>query len=66
MKRILRIEGSANKVFDTIKNISRRHPHMTLVEAGQEGILNPRIQYTIPYELGKFPEVRLNKGTENN
>ncbi len=66
MKRILRIEGSASKVFEVIKNISQRHPYMTLTEAGQKGLLEPKIQNTILYELGKFPAVRLNNGIENN
>ena len=66
MKRILRIEGKANKVFDTIRNISQKHPYMTLIEAGQKGLLESKIQNTIQYEVGKFPEVRLNNGIENN
>ncbi len=66
MKRILRIEGSATKVFEVIKNISQKHPYMTLIEAGQKGLLEPKIQNTMPYELDKFPEVRLNNGIENN
>ncbi len=66
MKRILRIEGKADKVFDMIKNISRRQPQMTLVEAGRKGLLDSKVQHTIPYELGKFPEVWLDNETENN
>jgi hypothetical protein len=66
MKLIMKIEGGANKVFEAIKNISQKNPHMTLEEAGQKGLLEPRIQHTAQYELGKFPEVRLDNGTENN
>jgi hypothetical protein len=66
MKRILRIEGSASKVFDAIRNISRIYPHLTLEEAGEKGLLEPRIQHTVPYEPGKFPEVWLDNETENN
>jgi hypothetical protein len=66
MPRIFRVEGRANKVFDVIKKISRRNPHMTISEAGRKGLLESEIQHTIKYELGKFPEVRLDIGIENN
>ncbi len=49
-----------------IKNISRRQPQMTLVEAGRKGLLDSKVQHTIPYELGKFPEVWLDNEIENN
>jgi hypothetical protein len=62
----MRIEGGANKVLEAIKNISQKNPYMTLEEAGQKGLLEPRIQHTARYELGKFPEIWLNSGTENN
>jgi hypothetical protein len=66
MKRVLRVEGNASKVFDVIKNISQKHPYMTLEEAGEKGLLEPKIQHTLPYELGKFPQVWLYNGIENN
>ena len=66
MKRILRIEGKANTVFNIFKNISQKHPHMTLAEAGQKGLLESKIQHTLPYELGKFPEVWIDSEIENN
>ncbi len=66
MKHILRIEGKVNKVFNIFKNISQKHPYMTLEEAGQKGLLETKIQYTMPYELGKFPEVWLDNEVENN
>ena len=66
MSRIFRVEGRANKVFDVIKKISWRNPHMTIAEAGRKGLLESEIQHTIKYELGKFPEVRLDIGIENN
>jgi hypothetical protein len=66
MAWILRIECNANKVFNIFKNISQKYPHMTLAEAGQKGLLEPKIQRTIPYELGKFPEVWLDDEIENN
>lgn len=66
MKRIIRIEGRANKVFDVIRNISQRHPYLTLEEAGEKGLLEPKVQRTVPYELGKFPAVWLNNETEKN
>ena len=66
MKRILRIEGTANRVFDVISNISHRHPHLTLEEAGQKGLLEPKLQHTIPFELDKFPEVWLDNEIANN
>jgi hypothetical protein len=66
MKRVMKIEGSANKVFEVIKNISQRHPYMTIEEAGEKGLLEPKIQHTLPYELGKFPQVWLYNETENN
>ena len=66
MKDILRIEGTASKVFNIFKDISQKYPHMTLAEAGQKGLLESKLQHTIPYELGKFPEVWLDNETENN
>jgi hypothetical protein len=66
MTEILRIEGRANKVFDIIKNISQTHSNMTLEEVGQKGLLKHKLQHTIPYEPGKFPEVWLNSETANN
>jgi hypothetical protein len=66
MTLIMRIEGGANKVFEAIKNISQKNPYMTLEEAGRKGLLEPRIQHTALYEVGKFPETWLNNGTENN
>ena len=66
MKRIIRIEGHANKVFDVIRNISQKHPYMTVAEAGKKGLLEPNLQHTVPYELEKFPAVWLNNETENN
>ena len=66
MIRLVRIQGRADKVFDAIKNICQRHPYMTLAEAGRKGLLDPKLQNTVPYELKKFPEVRLNSGIEDN
>ena len=66
MPRIFRVEGKANKVFDVIKKISRRNPYMTITEAGRKGLLESEIQHTVEYELGKYPEVRLDIGIENN
>jgi hypothetical protein len=66
MQRIFRVEGRASKVFDVIKNISRRNPYMTIAEAGRKGLLESNIQHTLQYEFGKFPEVRLDIGIENN
>jgi hypothetical protein len=65
MKQILRIEGNANKVFNAIRNISQRHPYLTLEEAARRGLLEPRVQHTVPYELGNFPSVWLNEEFEN-
>jgi len=65
MRSILRIEGRASKVFDIINNISQRHPHLTLEEAGQKGLLEPRLQHTMRYELGKIPAVWLNNEMVN-
>jgi hypothetical protein len=64
--RLVSIQGRADKVFDAIKNICQRHPHMTLAEAGKKGLLEPKLQNTVPYELEKFPEVRLESGIVNN
>ncbi len=66
MQRLIRIEGKADKVFNIIKNICQRNPHMTLAEAGQKGLLEPKLQQTAPYEIGKFPAVTLDSGIENN
>lgn len=66
MKYILRIEGKAHRVFNILKNMSQQHPHVTLAEVGQKGLLKSEIQHTIPYEFGKFPEVWLDNDTENN
>jgi hypothetical protein len=66
MTLIIKIEGRALKVFDIIKNISQKHPNMTLAEAGQKGLLETNLQYSMPYEPGIFPEVWLNNKTENN
>ncbi len=66
MKSLISIEGNANTVFKIIKSICQKHPYMTLAEAGRKGLLEPKIQHTLPYELGKFPEVLLNNGIENN
>jgi hypothetical protein len=66
MMRSMRIEGKADKVFNIIKNICQLNPNMTLVEAGKKGLLEPKLQNTIPYELGKFPQVILDYGIEYN
>jgi hypothetical protein len=66
MAQVVRIQGKAEKVFDAVKNICRRHPYMTLAEAGHKGLLEPKLLRTVPYELGKFPEVKLNSGIEDN
>ena len=66
MKRILRIEGNASKVFEAIRNISQKHPYLTLEEAGQQGLLDSKVQHTVPYEIGKFPAVWLKNETESN
>jgi len=66
MKRILRIEGNAKGVFEAIRNISQRHPYLTLEEAGKQGLLESRVQHTVPYEIGKFPAVWLDNETESN
>jgi hypothetical protein len=66
MIKLLGIQGRADKVFDAIKNICQRHPYMTLAEAGRKGLLDPKLQNTVPYELEKFPEVRLDIGIEGN
>jgi hypothetical protein len=66
MGRLIKIEGKAAKVFSIIKTICQRNPHMTLEEAGKKGLLDPDLQRTVPYIAGKFPEVNLNSGIENN
>jgi hypothetical protein len=66
MIRLMRIQGRADKVFEAIKNICQRHPYMTLEEAKRKGLLEPRLQNTVPYELEKFPEVKLDIGIEDN
>lgn len=66
MKLVMRIEGRADKVFSLIKEICRRHPYMTLEEAGQKGLLEPKLQHTAPYEMGKYPAVILGSGIEDN
>jgi hypothetical protein len=66
MIQLMAMQGRANKVFDAIKNICLKHPYMTLAEAGRKGLLEPKLQNTVPYELGKFPEVRLESGPEDN
>ncbi len=66
MKLIMRIEGRADKVFSIIENICKRHPHMTLAEAGQKGLLEPKLQHTALYELGKFPAIWIDCGIEDN
>jgi len=66
MVRLIIIQGRAERVFDAIKNIRLRHPSMTSAQAAQKGLLQPRLQNTVPYEIGKFPEVKLDIGTENN
>ncbi len=66
MKLIMRIEGRADKVFSIIQSICKRHPYMTLAEAGQKGLLEPKLQHTAPYEVGKFPAVILDSGIEDN
>jgi hypothetical protein len=63
---LMRIEGKAAKVFDIIKNICQRNPYMTLEEAGRKGLLEPNLQRTLPYEMGKFPEVNLDNEISNN
>ncbi len=66
MKLVMRIEGRADKVFSIIKNICKSHPYMTLAEAGQKGLLEPKLQHTAPYEPGKFPAIKLDSGIEDN
>jgi hypothetical protein len=66
MVRLMRIQGRADKVFEAIMNICRRHPSMTLAQAAQKGLLQPKLQNTVRYEIGKFPEVKLDTGVENN
>lgn len=66
MIKLVRIQGRADKVFEAIKNICQRHPYMTLGEAGRKGLLEPKLQHTVPYELEKYPEVRLDIGIEDN
>jgi hypothetical protein len=64
--RLMRIQGRADKVFEVIKSICQRHPSMTLAEAGRKGLLQAKLQNTVPFEIGKFPEVSLDIGIENN
>jgi hypothetical protein len=66
MKRLMRIEGKADKVFNIIKNICQASPNMTLAEAGKKGLLDPKLQNTMPYKLDKFPRVILDNGVEYN
>ncbi len=66
MKLLMRIEGRADKVFSIIKNICEKHPYMTPAEAGQKGLLEPKLQHTAPYELDKFPAIKLDSGIEDN
>lgn len=66
MAIVMRIEGRADKVFNIIKNICKRYPYMTLAEAGKKGLLEPKLQHTAPYELGKFPAVIVGSGIEDN
>jgi hypothetical protein len=63
---LMGIQGRADKVFEAIKNICQRHAYMTLAGAGQKGLLEPKLQNTVPYELGKFPEVTLDSGITDN
>jgi hypothetical protein len=63
---LIRIQGSADRVFEAIRNVCGRRPYLTLQEAGEKGLLDPRLQRTVPYRPGKFPEVRLEIGIENN
>ncbi len=66
MIRLMRIQGKADRVFEAIKNICQGHPRMTLAEAGRKGLLEPKLQHTVPYRLGRFPEVKLDSGIEKN
>jgi hypothetical protein len=66
MVRLMRIEGRAARVFGIIKSICQRNPYMTLEEAGKKGLLQPDLQRTLPYEIGKFPEVNLDNEIGNN
>jgi hypothetical protein len=66
MVQLVSIQGRPDEVFDAIKDICQRHPYMTLVEAGQKGLSEPKLQNTVPYELEKFLEVRLDSGIEDN
>lgn len=64
--RLMRIQGKADRVFEAIRNICLKHPAMTLAQAGQMGLLGARLQNTVPYEIGKYPEVTLEIGIEDN
>jgi hypothetical protein len=66
MVLVMQIGGKAEKVFSIIKNLCKRRPYLTSAEAGQKGLLEPKLQHTAPYELGKFPSVILDTGVEDN
>jgi hypothetical protein len=62
----MRILGNASEVFRAIKTICGISPYMTLKEAGAKGLLDPKLQHTEPYEVGKYPYVHLDSGIEWN
>lgn len=66
MARLMRIEGRADKVFNSIKTICETSPHVTLAEAEKNGLLEPNLQNTKPYKINKFPRVILSSGIEYN
>ena len=66
MELLIKIQGKADKVFAAIRNICQRQSYMTLEEAGKKGLLDPRLQHTVYYKIGKFPQVDLTNGIENN
>lgn len=66
MGLVMRIQGKADKVFAAIRNICQKQAYMTLEEAGKRGLLDPRLQHTVSYQIGRFPRVDLAEGIENN
>jgi hypothetical protein len=64
--RLMRVQGKADKVFEAIRNICLGHPRMTLLEAGRRGLLDAKLQHTVLYRVGSYPEVRLDSGIERN
>ena len=66
MARLMRIEDRADKVFNIIKKICETSPYVTLAEAEKNGLLEPKLENTMPYKMSKFPKVILGSGIEYN